>query len=54
MSKSIKSNATRRNNQLHREPRLTRGEKRELERIARTTVDPVVAFIANTVVRADR
>lgn len=45
MSKTIKRNSARVNNQIKRGHRLSRGERREVERMLATELAPIVGYV---------
>ncbi|AMS02398.1 hypothetical protein SEA_HOTOROBO_106 [Gordonia phage Hotorobo] len=53
MGKTIKRNATRTNNQLHRGRRLRASELRELDRMQATGVQPIVGWVRSSAERGN-
>ncbi|AVD99199.1 hypothetical protein SEA_ADGERS_106 [Gordonia phage Adgers] len=53
MGKTIKRNATRTNNQLHRGRRLRASEQRELDRMSAVGVQPIVGWVRSSAQRGN-
>ncbi|QAY16492.1 hypothetical protein SEA_MSAY19_108 [Gordonia phage Msay19] len=53
MGKTIKRNATRTNNQLHRGRRLRASEQRELDRMSAVGVAPIVGWVRTSAQRGN-